>query len=139
MTEAGAFVVICPHISRLRARHDPDRGPDDGRGSDGATGRLSHAGARRAHTHAVVIGTRIGADVRVYAGLVAEETGLQQFLDAVVLPWFSRRAPWVLSPSGKERLLHRYDPAMDPSEGGDIAQNGVLRIRRALDGARHYR
>jgi hypothetical protein len=88
-----------------------------------------------AHHHAVVIGARIGPQVRIYAGLVAEETGFKQFLDAYVLPWFGRRASWALTTAGGELLLHRYDPAMEPAEGGDYEENGIRRIRRALGGS----
>ena len=91
--------------------------------------------APNAHTHAVVIGQRVGMEVRVYAGLVGEETALKQFLEAIVLPWFGRRAAWAVGAGGRERLHHRYDPAMDTEEGGDADQNPVLRLRRALGGS----
>ena len=89
--------------------------------------------APNAHTHATVIGQRVGADVRVFAALVSEETGLRQHLESCVIPWLTRRAPWVLARGG-EALLHRYDPAMDTREGGDIDMNPVARIRRSLGG-----
>jgi hypothetical protein len=88
--------------------------------------------APNAHTHALVIGARLGPEVRVYAGLVAEETGLEQFLEAYVVPWFARRAAWALKAAGG--LFHYYDPAMNPAEGGDVEQSALRRIRRALGG-----
>jgi hypothetical protein len=90
--------------------------------------------APNAHTHAVVIGQRVGPEVRIYAGLVSEETGLKQHLEVAVVPWFARHAPWALGRGG-EALLHRYDPAMDTEEGGDIDMNPVARIRRTLGGS----
>jgi hypothetical protein len=93
--------------------------------------------APNAHTHAVIIGQRVGPAVRIYAGLVMEETGLKQFLDVVVLSWLSRRAPWALARGGNERLYHRYDPSMDTGEGGDIDMNPVARLRRTLGGSFH--
>ena len=96
--------------------------------------------APNAHTHAVTIGQRLGGRagltmIRVYACLVAEDTGLKQFLEAVVVPWFSRRIPHVLGRGGGERLLHRYDPAMNSQEGGDYDANPLGRIRAALGGS----
>lgn len=93
--------------------------------------------APNAHTHATIIGQRHGSNIRIHAGLVSEETGLKQHLEAQVLPWFARRAPWILDRGGKERLFHRYDPNMDTEEGGDIDQNPVARIRAALGGSFH--
>jgi hypothetical protein len=90
--------------------------------------------APNAHTHAVVIGQRAGGEVRVFACLVGENTGLKQLLEAVVVPWFGRMAPWALEPGGRERLHHRYDPAMDTEEGGDAEQNPVMRLRRSIGG-----
>jgi hypothetical protein len=90
--------------------------------------------APNAHTHATIIGQRVGAEVRIYAGLVSEETGLKQHVEVAVLPWLARRAPWALARGG-EALLHRYDPAMDTEEGGDIDMNPVARLRRALGGS----
>jgi len=62
---------------------------------------FGHDSAVNAHTHATVIGQRIdrGAevDVYVYACLVSERTGLKQHMNALVLPWLARRAPWALA------------------------------------------
>jgi len=91
--------------------------------------------APNAHTHALVIAQRNGRRRLVLASLVAERTGLKQFLEDRVVPWFQRRAPWVLGPGGGEWLYHRYDPSMDTQEGGDISINPVQRIRRALGGS----
>jgi hypothetical protein len=93
--------------------------------------------APNAHTHAAIIGQRVGGQVRIYAGLVAEETGLKQFLEMSVLPWLSRHAPWALARGGNERLYHRYDPSMDTGEGGDIDMNPIARLRRSLGGSFH--
>jgi hypothetical protein len=93
--------------------------------------------APNAHTHAAIIGQRVGGQVRIYAGLVAEETGLKQFLEVSVLPWLGRRAPWALARGGNERLYHRYDPSMDTGEGGDIDMNPIARLRRSLGGSFH--
>jgi hypothetical protein len=90
-----------------------------------------------AHCHATIIGQRVGGEVRIFAGLVSEETGLEQHLAQCVLPWLERRIPWILNRAkgtAERRLLHRYDPNMDTGEGGDIELNGVRRLRRALGG-----
>jgi|RhiMethySRZTD1v2_1073278.scaffolds.fasta_scaffold19254_8 hypothetical protein len=91
--------------------------------------------APNAHTHATIVGQWVDGELCVYAGLVSEETGLKQHLEVTVLPWLARRAPWVLTPAGRERCFHRYDPAMDTDEGGDIDMNPVARIRRSLGGS----
>jgi hypothetical protein len=88
--------------------------------------------APNAHTHAAIIGQRVGAAVRVYAGLVMEDTGLKQFLEVAVLPWLEKRAPWALR--RPDILYHRYDPNMDTEEGGDIDADGIKRLRRSLGG-----
>ncbi len=90
--------------------------------------------APNAHTHAVTIGQRLGPRrVQIYACLIGEDTGFQQFLEGIVLPWFGRRAPNHLKRG--EWLLHRVDPAMIPEEGGDYEQSPVRRLRRALGGS----
>jgi hypothetical protein len=89
-----------------------------------------------AHCHATVIGQRVGAEVRVYACLVSEETGLAQHLESRVLPWIERRMPSLLDRGASDnRLLHRYDPTMDTGEGGDIELDAVRRVRHALGGS----
>jgi hypothetical protein len=89
-----------------------------------------------AHCHATVIAQHIGHEVRILAGLVTEEVGLDQHIQGTVLPWCSARMPWLLrrGPGGNDWLFHRYDPAMEPGEGGDIEYNGVRRVRDALGG-----
>ena len=44
--------------------------------------------------HATLILQRNGPQVRVFASLVSERTGLRQHIDEKVLPWVQRRAPW---------------------------------------------
>jgi hypothetical protein len=80
----------------------------------------------------------VGREVRVFACLLSEETGLAQHLQAQVLPWVERRMPWLRGHGMAERrLLHRHDPTMDTKEGGDIEDNAVRRVRRALGGSCH--
>jgi hypothetical protein len=88
--------------------------------------------APNAHTHAVVIGQRVGAHLHILAGLYLEESGFQQFLDQVVRPWCARYLPWALNrPDG---LIHRVDPNMDTEEGGDYGNNPTRRLRTVLGG-----
>ncbi len=86
-----------------------------------------------AHCHATIVGQRVDREVRIFACLISEETGLEQHLQSLVLPWVERRMPWLRRAS--ERLLHRYDPTMDTQEGGNIEDNGVRRVRRVLRGS----
>jgi len=37
----------------------------------------------------------------------------------------------------ERRLLHRYNPTMDTTEGGDVEDNAVRGVRRALGGSFH--
>jgi len=90
------------------------------------------------HCHATIVGQRVGAEVRVFAGLVSEDTGLIQHLESCVLPWFARRMPWLVAwgtGRGNQHLLHWGDPSMEPHEGGDATQSAERRIRTALGGS----
>ena len=112
LVEADRIAAVGPGLA----------GPAGARELD-ASGRIVLPGLGNAHTHAAIIGQRVAGQIRIYAGLVAEETGLKQFLEVSVLPWLSRCAPWALGRGGNERLYHRYDPSMDTGEGGDIDMN----------------
>ena len=93
-----------------------------------------------AHCHATIIGQRVGGEARIFACLISEEAGIEQHLRGQVLPWLSRRIPSLLDRAhevAERRLLHRYDPTMDTTEGGDIEENAVRRVRRALGGSFH--
>jgi hypothetical protein len=96
---------------------------------------FGHDSAPNAHTHATIIGQRLKGQLRIYAGLVSQETGLDWHIKAQVLPWLGTHAPWALGEQYRERLHSRYDPAMDTGEGGDIDENPVRRLRRALGGS----
>jgi hypothetical protein len=107
--------------------------------SEGADLWLGWDSAPNAHCHALVVAQRLGGRagltmVRIYAALVAEETGLKQFLESAVVPWFARRAPLYLQRGWGERIFHCYDPACDNREGGDYDVNPIMRIRKALGG-----
>jgi hypothetical protein len=93
--------------------------------------------APNAHTHATLIGQRVGPFVRLFAGLVSERTGLKQHIETRLLPWLEKRAPWALKDGADDRLYHRYDPAMDTGEGGDIDQSPLRRVQEELGG--HFR
>lgn len=88
----------------------------------------------QSHAHCTLVGQRIGAELRVYAGLVSEATGLKQHLEQTVIPWFTRHAPWALD-AARAQTYHAYDPAMDVDEGTDIDSNPLLRCRAVLKGA----
>jgi len=89
-----------------------------------------------AHTHCTVIGERVNRRVHLVACLVSEGTGLDQHLRDVVLPWFQRHAPWVLTPQAKSAgcLVHWVDPSMTVKDGGNYEMSPELRVRRALGG-----
>ena len=88
----------------------------------------------QSHAHATIIGQHVGAQVRIYAGLVTEDAGLRQHLEHTVFPWFEREAPHMLREHAGW-LYHAYDQAMDVDEGGDIEQSPLRRAQRELRGA----
>ena len=83
------------------------------------------------HCHAVTIGQRNGGRRNIFAGLVREDSGLKQFLELDVLPWFRKYAPWALTIDGRY-FIHRYDPSMNGFDGGDADLNPLRRIRDTL-------
>jgi len=87
------------------------------------------------HVHACVIGQRNGPQIRVFAGFASANTGLRQFIDERVLPWFTARARWALGrDNAREFLIHVVDPAALTFEGGDADQSAERRIRQSLGG-----
>jgi hypothetical protein len=88
-----------------------------------------------AHRHATVIAQRNGPHIRIFAGLLSENTGLKQHLERLVLPWMAKRMAWLLNrETALQYLTHAIDPAMDVDEGGDIDQSPKRRLRETLGG-----
>jgi hypothetical protein len=88
------------------------------------------------HCHAACIGQRNGGRRTIFAALVREDSGLKQFLEFDVLPWFRKFAPWALTSDGRW-FIHRYDPSMNGFDGGDMDLNPLRRIKQAL-GTGHW-
>ena len=88
-----------------------------------------------AHTHALVIAQRNGRRRNIFAALVGEQMPFVRFLESIVLPWFERRAPWIVRSGGAEWVFHRGDPTMEQVEPGDMRQTPQGRIRAALGGS----
>ncbi|HEV8612716.1 MAG TPA: hypothetical protein VGQ73_04335 [Gemmatimonadales bacterium] len=87
-----------------------------------------------AHCHATVIAQSVSRhELHILAALVSEDTGLAQHLE-VVRAWVGRRMAWLGSGAGRDRLFHRWDPSMEPHDGGDAAFSGVRRVREAFGG-----
>jgi hypothetical protein len=42
--------------------------------------------------------------------------------------------PWLRTEAGRAHLFHRYDPSMEPHDGGDATFSGVRRVEKALGG-----
>jgi hypothetical protein len=87
--------------------------------------------------HACVVGQRVGSEVRVFCGLVLEDSDLSHFLDSIVTPWFARHMPQLLrrGAGGSERFVHICDPSMFPQKGGvDNTISGKGRVQRSLGG-----
>ena len=87
------------------------------------------------HTPTTIIGQRVGAEIRILAGLVTAKAGTRQHVEQTVLPWLDQWAPWVLDRRGSRTLFHRYDPSMDTGEQDDIDQSPLQRIRDTLGGS----
>lgn len=78
---------------------------------------------------------RNGPQIRVFASLVANNTGLKQFVETRVQPWLVSRARWILGgDNAREWLIHVLDPAATPQEGGDYDQDAERRLRATLGG-----
>jgi hypothetical protein len=88
------------------------------------------------HTPSTVLGQRVEGQLRLYAGLVTEDSGTRQHITHRVLPWLEAHAPWTvgLGPLPGEKLYHAYDPSMDTGDQSDINQSPVRVIQRLLGG-----
>lgn len=91
------------------------------------------------HVHAGVICQRNGPTIRVFAAFASGNTGLRQFIDERVVPWFTARARWALgAANAREWLTHVLDPAAETAEGGDADQHAERRIRESIGGRVQY-
>lgn len=115
----NAATHVAPRPLRIEEYFDVWMGWDSGGGT---------------HCHATIVGQRVGMEVRVFAGLVSEGTGLTQHLEHAVIPWLAKKMPWALERKGVA-LIHRGDPAMQPHDGGDARQSDQRRVQAALGGS----
>lgn len=90
------------------------------------------------NTPTCIIGQPRNGTMRIKAGLALKNSGMQQLMEDLVLPWLGKYAPWVLKDPDGFAIIG-YDPSqgsMENPKGGeaDVESAALTTIQRCLGG-----